>query len=189
MRIQKRQQKTDPANLEIVNLAQAKLNLREVNSDQDDNIQLAINQAVQFIEAGLDFAIDTDDTIYQFYDGFGSELNIWHRYISGADDDIVVEYWDGSTWNEVNQTVYRLNSASVPPCIFLRSGQTWPTDVSLDPQDVVRVGFKIDTTHSFYDDIRGAILDYVASKYENAEGTTDVPARVMAVIMKHRLKV
>ncbi len=184
-RIQQRQQKTEPANLEIVSLVQAKLYLRETRDDQDDNISLLIAAAVQFMEAGLDYFIDTDETIYQYCDNFYPELYIWHRHISATDEDTTVEYWDGSSWIEVSPEVYRLSSSLTPPTIFLRNGQAWPTPAA--EKENVRIGFKLDTTHSFLDDIRGAILTLVASNYENAEGIIDVPKRVTWVIDVHRM--
>jgi len=182
--LHKRQVKQSPGGREIVPLQEAKLYLRETNSDQDDNIQLLINAAVQFMESQLDYAIDSEGLIYQYSDQFESnEIKIWHRYI--MEEGFVVEYWNGEEWVAVEDTVYRISISDMPPKAFLRSGQVWPTP-SLDMESV-RVGFKVDTDHSFIDDIKGAVLSLVAHQYENAEGTTDVPPRVMAVINRHKL--
>ncbi len=181
--LHKRQVKSSPGSLTIVTLDEAKLYLRETNSDQDDNIQVLINAAIQFIESQLDYPIDTDELIYQYSDQFVDSIQIWHRYIT--DEDLVVEYWDDTTWTAADDTLYRVSVSDTPPKVFLRSGQVWPA-ASLDAESV-RVGFKIDTTHSFLNDIKGAVLALVAHQYENLEGTTEVPPRVMAVINRHKM--
>jgi hypothetical protein len=75
---------------------------------------------------------------------------------------------------------------STPPKVFLTSTGEWPDDIS-DDLNSVRVSFKMDTTHSFLDDIKAAVMTYVAWKFENAEGSTEVPAGLMATINRHRM--
>lgn len=187
MRLQKRQTKATPGDysLTILPLTRAKLYLRESNSDQDNVITDLINAGVQHIEAGLDFSIDTSGLIYQYYDVFESTTYIWHRYITAT--DLVVEYWDGSDWQTVNASNYRVSVSSTPPCVFLTSTGEWPTTTSEDSTDVLRIGFKMDTSHSFLDDIKAAVMAFVAWKYENPEGITDMPSGIAETIKRHRL--
>lgn len=153
-------------------------------TDQDDVITDLINAAVQEIEAGLDFAIDTSGLIYQYYDRFDSELFIWHRYVKST--DLVVEYWNDTTWTAVSSTNYRLDLASVPPKVFLTSTGEWPSNVS-DDINAVRIGFKIDTDVSFFDSLKAACMTWVAARYENRENSDGLPDAVQAFIDRYKL--
>ena len=189
MKLTKRQSKATPGDysLTILPLARAKLALRVAtsNTSMDDVITDLINAGVQFIESGLDYSIDTSGLITQYYDGFEETyLPIWHRHI--VTTDLVVEYWNDSTWATVTASNYRLDLTSTPPKVFLTSTGEWPDDIS-DDLNSVRVSFKMDTTHSFLDDIKAAVMTYVAWKFENAEGSTEVPAGLMATINRHRM--
>lgn len=173
MKFQKRQTKATPGDyaLTILPLATAKTYLLEGSgTDQDAIITALIKGGVQFCEAGLDFAIDTSGLIYQYYDGFPDdrELPIWHRYIKAT--DLVIEYWNDTTWVAVTASLYRTDMFSVPPKVFLKSTSDWPSDISNDGLNTVRIGFKIDTAHSFYDELRSAVMSWVAARYESREG-------------------
>ena len=151
----------------------------------DDVITDLINAGVQFIESGLDYSIDTSGLITQYYDGFTETcLPIWHRHI--VETDLVVEYWNDTTWVAVSSTNYRIDTTSTPPRVFLKSTGEWPSEVS-DDSNSARVRFKMDTSHSFLDDIKAAVMTYVAWKFENAEGSTEVPAGLIATINRHRM--
>lgn len=188
-KLQKRQIKSNPGNYvdSILTLERAKLYLRESNSDQDDVITDLIYAGVAYMEAALDFAVDTMSLIYQYYDEFPSDgtLLIWHRFIT--DSNLVVEYWNGSAFTAIDSTNYRVDLSSVPPRVFLTSVGEWP-DGSDDGKNVLRVGFKVDTTHSFYRDLRAAVMEYVAAKYENAEGTTELPSKIQSFIEINRMR-
>lgn len=155
-------------------------------TDQDDVITDLINAAVQEIEAGLDFAIDTTGLIYQYYDSFPSDgcLYIWHRYVK--ETDLVVEYWNDTAWTAVSSTNYRLDLASVPPKAFLTSTGEWPDDVS-DDINAVRIGFKVDTDVSFFDSLKAACMTWVAARYENRENSDGLPDAVQAFIDRYKL--
>lgn len=190
LKFQKRQSKASPGDysLTILPLSRARLYLLATSgvTDQDDVITDLINAAVQFIEAGLDFSIDTSGLITQYYDYFPSdgELPIWHRYITTT--DLVVQYWDDTTWQTFSSANYRIDTWSAPPKVFLKSDAEWPTDVS-DDINSVRVSFKMDTSHSFLDDVKAAAMAFVAHRYENRENTNSIPDAVMAVINRHKI--
>lgn len=152
----------------------------------DEVITDLINAGVQFIESGLDYSIDTSGLITQYYDSFEETyLQIWHRYI--VETDLVVEYYNTSgVWAAVSSTNYRIDTTSTPPKVFLKSSGEWPSDIS-DDMNSVRVKFKMDTTHSFLDDIKAAVMTYVGWKFENAEGSMDIPAGLLATINRHRM--
>ena len=100
--------------------------------------------------------------------------------------DLVVEYWDDSTWQTFASSNYRLDLASVPPKVFLANDADWPTDVS-DDMNSVRIGFKVDVAHSFFDAAKAAMMAYVASRYENPENSNGIPDEVTAFINRHKL--
>jgi hypothetical protein len=185
LRIQKRQIKATPGDysLTILPLASAKLNLLidTAVTDQDAVVTQHIKSAVQHIEAGLDFSIDTSGLIHQYYDGFSTYLPIWHRYIKTT--DLVVEYWDGSAWAVASSSLYRIDISNIPPRVTLKDDQDWPTPEESDNN--VRVGFKMDTSHSFLEDVRGGVIAWVADRYWNREG--NVNKNVQAVIDRHKL--
>lgn len=156
------------------------------SSDQDDVITDLINSAVQYHEQGLNFIVDTDDTIYQYYDRFdGEELQIWHKYISDSAANVAVHYWDGSAWTEFSNSNYRVDAASNPPRILLKDGSDWP-DLTNADLNAVRVSFKIDTSVSFYKDLKASVMTLVAARYENREGMV-VPESVKSFIDLHRM--
>lgn len=191
MKFQKRQTKATPGDysLTILPLARARMYLLQTSgvTDQDDVITDLINAAVQFIEAGLDFSIDTSGLITQYYDEFpdDGELPIWHRYIKST--DLVVEYWNDSAWTTFSSSNYRIDLSSAPPRVFLKSTGSWPSDVSDDDLNVVRVSFKMDETHSFLDDIKAAAMTFVAARFGNRENSEEIPDGVMAVINRHKI--
>lgn len=188
-KLQKRQVKTSPANYNetILNLERAKLYLRESNSDQDDVIQDLINAGIQFMESGLDFSIDTSSLIYQYYDEFPSDgvLFIWHRFI--LTNDLVVQYWDGANFTAVDAENYRIDDSSVPARVFLTSEGEWPSG-SDDLGNKLRVGFKVNVSHPFYSDLKAAVFAYVAWKYENPEGMTDIPSGITLFLDRYRMR-
>lgn len=190
MQFKKRQIKASPGDysLTILPLSRARLYLLATTgvTDQDDVITDLINAAVQEIEAGLDFAIDTSGLIYQYYDSFPDDgcLYIWHRFVKST--NLVVEYWDDTTWSTVSSSNYRLDLASVPPKVFLTSTGEWPDDVS-DDINSVRVGFKIDTDHSFFDSLKAVVMTWVAARYENRENSDGLPDAVQAFIDRYKL--
>lgn len=155
-------------------------------TDQDSIITSLINAAVQEIEAGLDFAIDTSGLITQYYDYFPSDgiLPIWHRYIKTT--DLVVQYWDDTTWQTVTASNYRIDLASAYPRVFLTSSGEWPSDVS-DDMNSVRVSFKVDTDHSFFDSLKAACMTWVAARFENRENTNGLPDAVQAFIDRYKM--
>lgn len=152
-------------------------------TDQDAVITSLINAAVQEIEAGLGFAIDTSGLITQYYDYFDTELPIWHRYIKTT--DLVVQYWDGDSWETVTASNYRIDLASTPPRVFLTTNGEWPTPAA--ELNSVRVSFKIDTDHSFFDSLKAVCMTWVAARYENRENTNGLPAAVQAFIDRYRM--
>lgn len=190
MKYQKRQVKTAPGDytLTLLTLARAREYLLATSgvTDQDNVITDLIHGAIQHIEAGLDYPIDTNSLIYQYYDHFPDDgiLPIWHRYITTT--SLVVEYWRGATWSAVDSSNYRIDISSAPPRVFLTSTGEWPDDVS-DDMNSVRVGFKMDTAHNFLDDIKVAAMSLIAAKYENREEGT-IPASVDRVINRHKLR-
>lgn len=190
MKFQKRQTKASPGDysLTILSRATAKTYLHlGAGTAQDAIIDSLIYAGVQHVEAGLDFSIDTSGLIYQYYDAFPSEgyLPIWHRYIKA--DDLVVEYWSGSAWTVFASTNYRVDTSSTPPKVFLKANKSWPDLSDPDSYNMVRIGFKMDLTHSFLDDLTSAVYAYVAWKYENREGSTNVPSGITAFIDRHKL--
>lgn len=190
MKYQKRQSKATPGDysLTILPLATAKTYLLLGSSTaQDTIITDLINAGVQHLEAGLDFSIDTSGLIYQYYDAFPAdgELPIWHRYITAT--DLVVEYWNGSAWTAFASTNYRIDVSSAPPRVFLKANTDWPTLTDADSFNMVRIGFKMDTAHSFLDEAKAAVYAFVAARYENRENTTDIPSGVTAFINRHKM--
>jgi hypothetical protein len=191
MRIQKRQFKSAPGDymLTILPLATAKsyLFIDTAVTDQDAIITALIKGGIEYIENGLDYPIDTSSIIYQYYDAFPSEgyLPIWHRYIKTT--DLVVEYWDGSAWAVFASTNYRVSIETVPPKVFLKANKSWPDLTDPDSMNMVRIGFKVDTAHSFFYGLTRAAFEWVASRYENKEGTTMIPSSVTAFIEQHKL--
>lgn len=190
MKFQKRQTKASPGdyNLTILSLAEARQYLLATTgvTDQDSIITSLIHASVQEIEAGLDFAIDTSGLITQYYDAFPSDgcLPIWHRYVKST--DLVVEYWNDTAWTTVSSSNYRLDLASVPPKVFLTAEGEWPDDVTADLNGV-RVSFKIDTDHSFFDSLKAACMTWVAARYENRENSNGLPAAVQMFIDRYKL--
>jgi hypothetical protein len=189
MKFQKRQTKVTPGDytVTILPLATAKTYLFEgAGTDQDAIITALIRGAVQTLEAGLDFIIDTSGLIDQYYDGFPTDgmIPIWHRYIKTT--DLVVEYWNDTTWTAVSSSNYRIDISSNPPKVFLKSTGEWPSDISDDGLNTVRIGFKVDHSLSFIDELRGAAMALVAARYENREAG-DIPITVQAFIDRHKL--
>jgi hypothetical protein len=134
----------------------------------------------------LNFIVDTDDPIYQYYDAFdGVELPIWHKFIKDSSSDVVVQYWDGTTWQTFSNSNYRIDAASNPPRILLKDGSDWPDDVSTDLNSV-RVSFKVDTSVSFFKDLKASVMTLVAARYENRENM-EVPQSVRGFIDLHRM--
>lgn len=185
MRYQKRQTKTVAGDYEILSLTRAKLYLYITGTAQDDVITDLINGAVAYLEQSLDFIVDTDSDCYQFYDAFPAEsyLPIWHRFIT--DDGCHVHYWNGSAWTEFSTAYYRVDNASVPCKIILKDGYSWPT-LTVSDLNAVRVTFVPDTSVSFYNDLKAAIMTLVAARYENREAA-EVPQIVKAFIDRHRI--
>lgn len=185
MRYQKRQTKTVAGDYEILSLTRAKLYLYITGTAQDDVITDLINGAVAYLEQSLDFIVDTDSDCYQFYDAFPAEsyLPIWHRFITG--DGCHVHYWNGTAWTEFSTASYRVDNASVPCKIILRDGYSWPT-LTVSDLNAVRVTFVPDTSVSFYNDLKAAIMTLVAARYENREAA-EVPQIVKAFIDRHRI--
>lgn len=190
MKFQKRQTKATPGDysLSIVSLAEARLYLLATTgvTDQDSIITSLINAAVQEIEAGLDFAIDTSGLVTQYYDSFPDDgiLPIWHRFVKST--DLVVQYWNDTTWATVAASNYRLDLAGTPPCVFLTSTGEWPDDVTAD-MNGVRVSFKVDTDHSFFDSLKAAVMTWVAARYENRENSNGIPEAVKAFIDRYKV--
>jgi len=189
MRIQKRQVKTAPGDYELVSLVTMKAYLFETSTDQDAIITALITAAIQSIESGLDYSIDTSSLIYQYYDRFpeDGELPIWHPHIKTT--DLVVEYWNDTAWDVVKDSDYRIDIATALPRVFLKSTSSWPTDIS-DDINSVRIGFKMDLTDSFLDDIKAAVMTWVAARYEGKEGewnSSVMIGSVDRVIERHKL--
>ena len=180
MRIQKRQTKEAAGSYAIITVAAMKEHLLIDSdvTDQDDVIQDYIDAAVSYFETSLDYFIDTEDEIYQYYDGFDSELPIFHRFILGTSADIEVNYWNGSAWVEASTSLYRIDTASAFPRILLKSDQTWP-DVE-ETMNNVSVTFFMDTTNSMLKNIKGGIIAWVIARYENREAQNE--AKIQAVI-------
>jgi hypothetical protein len=190
MKYQKRQTKASPGDyiLTILPLATAKTYLLEGSgTDQDAIITDLIEGAVQYIESGLDYIVDTSGLIYQYYDAFPTDgiLPIWHRYIK--ETDLVVQYWSGSAWTSFASTNYRIDTAATPPRVFLKSTASWPDLTDPDSYNMVRVGFKWDVAHSFIHELRAATMAYVAWRYENREGSSGIPQVLTAFIDRHKL--
>ena len=180
MRIQKRQTKEAAGSYAIITVAAMKEHLLIDSdvTDQDDVIQDYIDAATGFFQDSLDYSIDTDEEIYQFYDGFDSQLPIFHRFILSADADIEVSYWDGSEWQVVDSSLYIIDSASAFPRIILRADSSWP-DVE-ETMNNVSVTFFMDTASGMLKNIKGGIIAWVTARYENREAQNE--AKIQAVI-------
>lgn len=168
-RIEKRQVKTQPGSLQLVTLTDMKGYLLESGSDRDDDITALIQYAQSYLEAELEYAIDTDELIYQYYDGFRSYLPIWHRYVISS--GLVVEHLVDGTWTAVNSSNYRLDASYVPPRVMLKTNGEWPDNTDSEWSNV-RVGFKVDTSHPAWNAFKQAVKEIVARTYESPEGTT-----------------
>lgn len=185
-RIQKRQVKSNPGSFELVDLDTMKEYLLETNDDRDNTITNLILAATSYLEAELDYAIDTDESISQYYDGFSSVLYIWHRYIQ---DTISVEYLKDGDWVEVDDSVYRLDRSSSLPRVILRVDQEWPTDGDTEDANV-RVSFTPNTDHPAFNAFRQVIKEYVAMNYEQPEGSWNssiMVSGIMRIIWVHKL--
>lgn len=169
-RIEKRQVKTQPGSLQLVTLTDMKGYLLESGSDRDDDILGLIQYAQAYLEAELEYAIDTDELIYQYYDGFRSWLPIWHRFVIPT--GIVVEHLVNGQWTAVNASEYRLDASHVPPRIILTKDGEWP-DTTDSEWANVRVGFKVDTSNPAWNAFKQAVKEIVARTYESPEGTTE----------------
>jgi hypothetical protein len=183
--MQKRQSKTAASDYEIISLTTARLYLMQRTgvTVQDSIITILINSAESYLEESLGFIIDTSSLIYQYYDSFDTYLPIHHRYVTTT--SFVVEYWNGSAWTAVSTSVYRTDLANIPPRAILKEDQDWP-DISHSELNSVRVGFKVDTSVSFFNDLKAAVLTLVAARFENREGG-DIPKTVKAFIDKYRI--
>lgn len=183
MPFRKRQKKTATGSYQVLSLTRAKAYLYVTTSDQDEVIQDLINGSVAYLEAALDFAIDTDEPIYQYADHWPkSYIPIWHRYVT---DDITVEYWDDNSWEAVSSSVYRVDSAGPIPRVILRDNYDWPSAIS-DDLNSVRVQFTPDTTAGFYNELKAAVMTMVAARYENREASEIAPT-VKAFIDKYKM--
>ena len=149
---------------------------------QDDIITDLIYSSVAYLEQSLDFIVDTNSSCYQFYDDFGTcgYLPVWHRYITTTANDVVVSYWDGSTWQVFAAASYRIDNASVPNRIILKEDYDWP-DLTSDDLNRVRVTFKVDTGVSFFRSLKAAVMTLVAAQYENREGEWNSSIMVSSV--------
>lgn len=184
MRFQKRQKKTAPGSYQVLSLTRAKSYLYVTTTDQDEVIQDLINGSVAYLEAALDFAIDTDQPIYQYMDQWptGEHIPIWHRYVTDA---VAVEYWDGNSWETVSTSIYRYDPAGPVPRVILRDGYDWPGAIAADLNSV-RVTFTPDTTMGFYNELKAAVMTLVAARYENRE-MSEIAPTVMAFITKYKM--
>lgn len=168
-RIEKRQVKTQPGSLQLVTLTDMKGYLLESGSDRDDDITALIQYAQSYLESELEYAIDTDELIYQYYDGWRDYLPIWHKFVIPS--GLVVEHLVGGTWTAFDSTKYRLDASYVPPRIILKDGRTWPDNTDTEWSNV-RVGFKVDTANPAWNAFKQAVKEIVARTYESPEGTT-----------------
>lgn len=184
MRFQKRQKKTAPGSYQVLSLTRAKAYLYVSTTDQDEVIQDLIDGAVAYLEAALDYAIDTDEPVYQYMDTWPNDdyIPIWHRYVT---DDVAVHYWDGDSWEAVNTSLYRFDSAGAFPRVILRDGYDWPAAIAADLNSV-RVTFTPDTTVSFYNELRSAVMTLVAARYENRE-MSEIAPTVEAFMRKYKM--
>lgn len=175
-RIEKRQVKTNPGSLQLVTLTDMKRYLLESGSDRDDDITALIQYAQGYLEAELEYAIDTDELIYQYYDKWDWWMPIWHRYVISS--GLVVEHLVGGEWTAVSSSLYRLDASYVPPRIILKDGSEWPDNTDSELA-CIRIGFKVDTGHPAWNSFKQAVREIVAKTYESPEGTTEKTA-VMA---------
>jgi hypothetical protein len=166
-RIEKRQVKTNPGSLQLVTLTDMKRYLLESGSDRDDDITALIQYAQGYLEAELEYAIDTDELIYQYHDRWDWWMPIWHRYVIGT--DLVVEHLVDGVWTAVSSSLYRLDPSCVPPRVILRDGAEWPDNTDEELASI-RIGFKVDTGHPAWNSFKQAVREIVARTYESPEG-------------------
>lgn len=158
-----------------VTLAEAKLHLRVDVDDDDAYITALIGAAREMVEEVLRRALISQDWQLTLDTWPSSPFELPLPPLQSA----VVDYTDlAGASHTLATTVYGVDSASEPGRVYLKDGQTWPSE-TLAEAGGVQVTFTAgygDAGEDVPQALRQALLLLVGHLYENREAVTDTRA-------------
>lgn len=172
----------------IMTWAQARIDLRIDATDEQDYVEGLIADATAWVQARIGAAVGLQ-TVQEAFDEFDDTLSLGMRPVVeiagvyGDDDDPLGVFYIDDEGDEqtIATTVYGLNGAD----LFLRDGQEWPTDASVDPGSVLmryRVG-----SATIPGGVRAAVRLLVRIAYERRAATADEEKSIESLLAPSRV--
>ena len=159
----------------VITPIEARAHLRLFGDTSDDTeITEFVFAAQQYLDDYLGEFIG-ETSVQVPVDSFprSSPIELPHRFIKNL---VSVQYYDASdTLTTVNSNIYLYDDSGVNPVVRLRSGQSWPSEVSEDREYPVQINYLAgltsdSNTQSNVDSaIRSAVLLILSELYANRE--------------------
>lgn len=167
---------TEPT-IEPVTLAEAKLNLRETETAQDDVITELIKTARQWCEAYENTKYITQ-TITQVYDVLREQMDL---AVGKAQSVTSIKYQDqDNSQQTLSSSLYALDSYSTPPCVYAVYNATYPSSLTYrNSVEIIYVAGYGDTAADVPERIKQAIKLILNHLYEHREQDSEVTLKTI----------